>query len=133
MKTLIWGLTALAAVIWTAFVAFAHQLSAWLLEAIHVGSLEDKVGALALPPMPDWMTQWIDPATALDLQALVVSVIRWLGVVTPSADTLMTWVGPLLWVGWAFVMVLMLAMAAFLHLLVGRVSARQPDPRGSDA
>ena len=136
MRTLIWSLTALMAAIWTSFVAFAYQLAAWLLSAIHIGSLQGaagSVGALPLPPMPDWMTQWIDPATALDLQSLVVSVLRWLGAVTPSGEALMAWVGPLLWLGWALVLVLMLAIAAFLHLLIGRIADRQPDLRGTGA
>jgi hypothetical protein len=126
MKTLIWSLTALAVVVWTGFIAVVHQLTGWLLAAVDSGSLQGaagSVGGLALPPLPDWLAPWIDTASIAALQSFVVSMVQWLGAVMPSSDALMAWVGPLLWVGWALVLVPMLAIAGLLHWLVGRATA----------
>ena len=132
MKTLIWSLTALMAAAWTGFIALAHQLAGWLLAAIDAGSLKGTagtVGSLSLPPLPDWLAPWIDTASLATLQSLAAALIQWLGVVMPSGDALMAWVGPLLWIGWALVLVPMLGIAALLHWLVGRGSTSQGGAR----
>lgn len=126
MKTLIWSLTALLAALWTGFIAVVHQLTGWLLSAIDTGALQGAagtVGGLALPPVPTWLEPWVDTTSIAALQSFVVSLVQWLGAVMPSADALMAWVGPLLWVGWAMVLVPMLAIAGLLHWLVGRTAA----------
>ena len=136
MKTLIWSLTALMAAAWTGFIALAHQLAGWLLAAIDAGSLQGAagtVGGLALPPVPAWLEPWIDTASLAALQSFAVSLVEWLGVVLPSGDALMAWVGPLLWIGWALVLVPMLAIAGLLHWLVGRASAQQGTVRIANA
>jgi hypothetical protein len=136
MRTLIWSLTALLAAAWTGFIALAHQLTGWLLGAIDTGSLQGAagtVGGLALPPVPAWLAPWIDTASLATLQSMAVSLVQWLGAVLPSGDALMAWVGPLLWVGWAMVLIPMLVIAGLLHWLVGRVPAQQTALRGAGA
>lgn len=136
MRTLIWSLTALMVAAWTGFIALAHQLAGWLLAAIDAGSLQGAagtVGGLALPPVPAWLEPWIDTASLASLQSLAVSLVQWLGAVLPSGDALMAWVGPLLWIGWALVLVPMLAIAGLLHWLVGRASAQQAAVRIANA
>lgn len=136
MRTLIWSFTALLAAAWTGFIAIVHQLTGWLLGALGTGSLQDAagtVGGLTLPPLPDWLAPWLDTSTLAALQSLVVSVVQWLGVVLPSGDALMAWVGPLLWVGWGLALVPLLAIAALLHWLVGRASAQQAAVRIANA
>lgn len=128
MKTLIWSLTALLAALWTGFIAVVHQLTGWLLSVVDAGALQGAagtVGGLALPPVPAWLEPWIDTASLAALQSFAVSLVEWLGVVMPSGDALMAWVGPLLWIGWALVLVPMLAIAGLLHWLVGRATAQQ--------
>ena len=136
MRTLIWSLTALMVAAWTGFIALAHQLAGWLLAAIDAGSLQGAagtVGGLALPPVPAWLEPWIDTASLAALQSFAMSLVEWLGVVLPSGDALMAWVGPLLWIGWALVLVPMLAIAGLLHWLVGRASAQQAAVRIANA
>ncbi len=124
MKIHIWSFTALLVAAWTGFVAVVHQLTDWLLSAMGAGALQETAGAvsgLALPPMPAWLEPWIDTGSLEALQSLLASGVQWLGAVLPSGDALMAWVGPLLWVGWAMLLIPMLAIAGLLHWLTGRV------------
>jgi len=129
VKTLIWGLTALLAAVWSGLAWLTHQLSGWLLGAIDAGALTTAGGAVAgvsLPPLPGWLGLWIDTAWLTALQAWGVGLLGWLGGVLPSGDALMAWVGPLLWVGWGLGLLTLLALAGLEHLLVGRApSLRQ--------
>jgi hypothetical protein len=136
MKTLIWSLTALLALLWTGFVAIVQQFTGWLLSVVDTGALQGAagtVGGLSLPPMPAWLEPWIDTASLAALQSMVVSMVQWLGAVLPSGDALMAWVGPLLWVGWALVLIPMVAIAGLLHWLVGRVPSPPAQPKAINA
>jgi hypothetical protein len=127
MKALIWSFTALLVAAWTGFVALLHQLTGWLLSAMDGGTLQGAagtVGSLSLPPLPAWLAPWIDTASLASLQSMVASVVHWLGAVLPSGDALMVWIGPLLWIGWAVVLIPMLAIAGLLHWLVGRAGTK---------
>ena len=119
MKALIWGLTALLAALWTGAAALAHKVLGWLLAAMDSGA----AGAVPLPPLPDWLALWIDAEALAALRLWGVDLLQWLGAVLPSGDALMGWIGPLLWVGWGLGVVTLLALAALLHWLVGRVPA----------
>lgn len=119
MKTLIWSLTALLAALWTGFVALAHRLTGWLIGALDAGPAAD----LPLPPLPDWLALWIDAEALAAWRVFGMDLLQWLGAVLPSGDALMAWIGPLLWVGWGFGLLALLAVAGLLHWLVGRVPA----------
>lgn len=124
MKALIWSLTVLLAALWTVFVALAHQLTGWLLSAIDAGTVAQvasTVGDAPLPPLPDWLSPWLDTAWLGTMQAFAVDLVQWLGSVLPSGDTLMVWIGPLLWVVWGMGLLTLLAVAGLLHWLAGRV------------
>jgi len=123
MKTLIWSLTALLAAAWTGLVALTHQLAGWLLGAMDAGALTQAGGAVggwSVPAAPAWLAPWVDTAELAALQALAADGVQWLGAVLPSGDALMAWMGLLLWVGWGFGLLTLLAVAGLLHWLVGR-------------
>jgi hypothetical protein len=132
MKTLIWSLTALLVAAWTGFIAVVHQLTGWLLSVIGAGSMQGASGSfgdLALPPVPTWLEPWIDTATLASLQSLAVSLVQWLGAVMPSGDALMSWIGPVLWISWALLLIPMLAIAGLLHWLIARSTPPTPAAR----
>jgi hypothetical protein len=123
MKPLIWGITALLAAGWTGLVWLTHAISGWLLGAVDTGALKDAGGALGrtpLPPLPDWLAPWIDIGWLTDWQAFGSGLLAWLDGVLPSGQALMTWVGPLLWLGWGVGLLTLLALALAGHVLVGR-------------
>lgn len=129
MKALVWSLAALSAAGWTGMVWITHQLTAWVLGAIDAGPLKDAGGAMAglpVPPLPQWLDVWIDSAGLGALQAWSADLLGWLGAVLPAGEALMAWVGPLLWIGWALGLALLMGVAGLVHVLAGRApSVRQ--------
>lgn len=124
MKALTGGLTILIAALWTGFVSLAHQITGWLLSAFDTGTVSQAAGRLGGAPglpLPEWLNPWFDTAWLSAMQAFAVDLVQWLGAVLPTGDTLMVWIGPLLWVVWGVGLLTLLAVAGLLHWLVGRV------------
>jgi len=121
MKAMIWIAFALLAGLWTGLVALTAQVTDWLLAAMVSGQATDLATAAGQWTVPAWLALWVDTAWLQGLQAAWVDVVQWLGQVMPSADGLMGWITPLLWTGWALVMLLLLVCAVAGHWLVGRL------------
>ena len=118
MKLLMWAGTGVVALLWTLMIAIMASLATWL-----VGSSDQAVGglqAISQWPVPAWLALWVDPALLEPLKALVVEGMDLLVTATPWLTPLLAWIAPLLWVVWALVMVLLLAIAVVGHLLVGK-------------
>lgn len=126
MKPLIWGLTAVLATVWTGLVWLTHTLSEWLLGTVNgeaIAGTGGALGSLPLPPLPDWLAPWINAAWLADWQAFGAGLLGWLGGVMPSADALMTWIGPLLWIGWGLGLLTLVALAVAGHVFADRLPA----------
>jgi uncharacterized protein involved in cysteine biosynthesis len=109
MRTVIWLVAGLLAVVWTGMVALSVELSGWLLNAA--------TGPL---PVPTWLAPWVDTEWFAALQVLWMNGAQWLAQWVPGAGGLMEWITPLLWTGWALGLLPLLAFALFLHWLAGR-------------
>jgi hypothetical protein len=121
MKIMIWVAFLVLAGLWTGLVALTVQVTDWLLAAVASGQASDLASAAGQWPVPAWLALWVDTAWLQDLQAAWVGVVQWLGQVLPSADGLMAWITPLLWTGWALVMLLLLVCAVAGHWLASRL------------
>jgi hypothetical protein len=49
-----------------------------------------------------------------------VGLVQWLGQVLPSSQGLMSWISPLLWLGWGLGALLLLVAAVMGHMLLGQ-------------
>ncbi len=119
MKALLWTGTGLVALLWTLMIAIMASLTSWL-----ASSTDQAVGGwqtISEWPLPAWLTLWMDPALMEPVKATVVWGMDALATATPWLAPLLAWVGPLLWVVWAVVMLLLLVISAGGHLLVGRL------------
>lgn len=123
MKALVWITFLVLLGLWTGLVALLGLLTEGLLAAMASGQAGDLAGAAAQWPVPAWLALWVDPAWVQSLQVSLAGTIQWLGQVLPGADGLMAWITPLLWVGWSLGALLLLALAAVGHWLIGRVRA----------
>ena len=119
MKLLMWAGVVVVALLWTGMIAVMASLATGL-----VGSADQAVGdlqAISQWPMPAWLALWVDPALLEPIKAMVAGGMDLLVTVTPWLTPLLAWIAPLLWVVWALVMVLLLAIAVAGHLLVGKL------------
>lgn len=119
MKLLMWAGTGVVALLWTLMIAVMASLAAWL-----VGSADQAVGglqAISQWPVPTWLALWLDPALLEPIKDMVASGMDLLVTATPWLTPMLAWIAPLLWVIWALVMVLLLAIAAGGHLLMGKL------------
>ncbi len=119
MKLLMWAGTGLVAFLWTLLIAIMASLANWL-----AGSTDQAVGGLQTMsqwPVPTWLAVWVDPALLESIKAMTVWGMDLLITATPWLAPLLGWVAPLLWVTWALVMMLLLAIAVGGHLLVGKL------------
>ena len=119
MKLLMWAGVVVVALLWTGMIAVMASLATGL-----VGSADQAVGglqAISQWPMPAWLALWVDPALLEPIKAMVAGGMDLLVTATAWLTPLLAWIAPLLWVVWALVMVLLLAIAVAGHLLVGKL------------
>ena len=138
MKTLVWLLCALLVAMWTGTVAALLALAEWLLAAAASGqpgaavggavgdAVGSAVGTIGQWPVPVWLAPWIDTAGLEALAATTTAALQWLGQVWPDAGSLMAWLTPLAWVVWGLVVLMLLAVAALVHWLLGRAAGALP-------
>ena len=133
MKTVIWIVVALVALLWTGAawgLAAGVELAARLLasgEAAQLGSVVAQV------QWPAWLVLWIDAAWLGAAQHALVMALEWMQQAWPAAGAAVGWLVPLVWVFWGFGLVLLLALGGLFHALVGRSRRSTPVHQGSPA
>ena len=120
MRIAIWLITGLIAALWTGLAMVSVSLTGWLLSMAGSAPAGDMAAVMGQWPVPAWLAPWVDTAWLQAVQASLVELVRWLGEVMPAADSLMTWITPLVWVFWGLGMIGLLLVAGLLHWLTGR-------------
>lgn len=120
MKLFIWLAFFMFAAVWTGLIMLTSEVSQWVLASMESGQVGDLAASAGQIPLPAWLAIWVDMAWLKEMQTFGVSLVQWLGQVLPSADGLMSWITPLLWVGWALGMLAMFIAASAAHWLLGR-------------
>lgn len=122
MKPLIWSVFGLFALCWTGLAAASVQVTQWLLSMLASGQATSTASAAGQWELPGWLTSWIDPTWLGALQTAWLGLVQGLARVLPHASgQLVEWVAPLVWTAWALGLVVLLALAAALHWLSGRL------------
>jgi hypothetical protein len=116
VKTLIWISAGALALAWTAATAFFAALAGWLAAALASGEAAEWARLVSQWPPPPWVALWIDPAQLQALQATLVWAWGWIQAALPVAGTLVSWLVPLVWVGWFLGLVALVGSAALGHL-----------------
>jgi hypothetical protein len=124
MKTLIWVLFALLALLWTGAAAFAAAFVQWgagLLAAGPGASFDDPAafGALAA-----WLAGWLDPAAVRAVQEAALATAQALRDALPWIGAALGWLVPLIWGFWGLGVLLLLLVAGGSHWLAGRAPGR---------
>ncbi len=120
MSLLIWSVFALLALLWTGGAWASAALVQWSADLMASGQAVELGRAVSSWPVPAWATWFVDIA----LVHVVIDAIVWglegLQAVAPWAAAAVGWLVPVVWVIWALGLLLLLALAAALHLLVRR-------------
>lgn len=123
MKALLWGLTAVLALMWTGLAWASAELVQWTVGLLASGQAAE-LGKTAVEfQVPAWMAPFIDTA----LVGLLQNFVQWLMSMAsggaPLAGSVISWLVPLVWIVWAFGLVLLLVLAGVLHLLIRKLPA----------
>jgi hypothetical protein len=120
MKALVWVVFLILTAFWTGLVALTEQLSQWLLASMAAGQVGELATLAGQWPVPAWVGLWVDTASLQSLQEAGVGLVQWLANVLPSSQGLMSWISPLLWLGWGLGTLLLLVAAVMGHMLLGQ-------------
>ena len=120
MKAIVWLVFLVLTAFWTGLVALTEQLSQWLLASMASGQVGELATVAGQWPVPAWLGFWVDTAWLQGLQDAGVGLVQWLGQVLPSSQGLMSWISPLLWLGWGLGALLLLVAAVMGHMLLGQ-------------
>jgi hypothetical protein len=120
MKALVWVVFLILTAFWTGLVALTEQLSQWLLASMAAGQVGELASVAGQWPVPAWLGFWVDTAWLKSLQEAGVGLEQWLSNVLPSLQGLMSWISPLLWLGWGLGTLLLLVAAVMGHMLLGQ-------------
>lgn len=125
MRALVWITFAVLALLWTATAAAGAALAGWGAEALASGGAAQAARDVASLPVPEWVKLLLGP----EWIELVQSFLRWAvdlgGGLLPAAGTVAGWLVPLVWITWAFGLLVLLAVAVPAHLLARRFGGRR--------
>ena len=118
MKILIWAVTGLLLLMWTGFIAASTAVVTWV-SGMSADPAKRGVDAISNAPMPEWVTIWVPPAVLETFKTSATGIFDSTMAAVTWFTPLLGWINPMLWVVWAMVAVLALAVAGTLHMLVG--------------
>jgi hypothetical protein len=117
-----WMLIALLALCWTAAAWLLAAATAWAAQALATGSAAQAARELTTLPLPGWLpAEWLQP-----LQALAQWAVDAAGSGLPLAGTAAGWLVPAIWIGWGLGLLLLLLLAAGMHMVLRRFRGRPP-------
>ena len=118
MKPLIWLVVAIAAALWTLSAWGVASLIEWSLPLLASGDATQVEAAMRSLSMPAWLAPWIDTAWWQPAQAFALWCVQGLQAMGSVVSTGVSWLIPLVWVGWAVVLMMMLVVAGGMHVML---------------
>lgn len=109
MTTIIWGIFAFLALLWTGSAALLAQLIKWSVPGLAAVG-EASGGALAAV-MLAWLIPFVDPAVWIAIQQTVTGIVASLSTVMPFLGEVAAWLVPAVWVTWGLGLLSLLTLA----------------------
>ncbi|WP_343635137.1 hypothetical protein [Roseateles sp.] len=123
MKTFLWSVTGLFALLWSGLAWIAASLVRWTVEALSTGRAAELGKAAVEFKFPGWVEPFLDTG----LLEFAQDVVRWLmemaGAGAPMAGTAIGWLVPVVWIGWALGLTVLIVIALVLNQLIKRLPA----------
>ena len=126
MKTAMWILSSLLALLWTGLAAVTAQVVGWAgqrLASSGTGTLGEAATAFALP---SWLGPWVDTATWNAWVQAIAGAAAWLERAFPALGDAVGWLVPAVWVMWGLGLAALLALALVGHFALGRLTGSLP-------
>lgn len=128
-------------VVWlvTACLLGLWSLSAWVLHAVAqwaaglsvakaagaAGGLADAAHQVGAIRPPEWLAAWLPSGELEQWSATVAAFTPWVETAMSQAPSLVAWLAPAIWLGWALGGVMLLALGIGLSALIGVVQRQQ--------
>lgn len=110
MKIILWGVFALAALLWTGAAALLAELIQWSAQGLAASDGAAIGTAAATMPMPPWLSPWIDIAAWAALQQTVGGALTSASAVLPILGDVAAWLVPAVWVTWGLGLLALLGL-----------------------
>ncbi len=134
MKTFLWSVTGLLALIWSGLAWAAAGLVRWTVEALSTGRAAELGKSAVEFKFPGWVEPFLDTGLLEAVQGVVQWALEMAGSGAPMAGSVIGWLVPVVWVTWAFGLTLLLVIALVLNALIKRLpSAGTPGAPGAAA
>ncbi|WP_423597091.1 hypothetical protein [Roseateles sp. MS654] len=118
MKTFLWSVTALFALIWSGLSWAAASLVRWTVEALSTGRATELGKAAVEFKFPAWVEPFLDTGLLEALQGAVQWLMEMAGAGAPMAGTAIGWLVPVVWIVWAFGLTVLIVIALVLNHLI---------------
>lgn len=106
-----------------------HAVTVWVVAS--AGALAGGATAMNAVLLPDWLSGWIPPALAADLQGMIASAGPLVQAALEAVPLLSGTVTVLAWVLWALGALALLLLAVGLHVLIAVLQRRSARPTHS--
>jgi hypothetical protein len=120
MKALLWSVSSIFTLIWTAVAAVTAQIVGWAaqqLAASSTGALGDAVASLTLP---GWLSPFVETATWNAWVQAIAGAATALERAFPALSGAIDWLVPIVWVGWGFGLLALLVLTFASHWALSR-------------
>jgi len=126
MKTAMWSLSALVALVWTGLAAVTAQVVGWVGQRLAVAGTDTLGEAAAALALPSWLGPWVDTATWNAWVQAVAGAAAGLERTFPALGNAVEWLVPAVWVMWGLGLAALLALALVGHFALGRLTGSLP-------
>ncbi len=115
MKTVVWVVFAVLALLWTGCAAALAALAQWTADGLAAGASVDLARLADGWVLPGWMAPWISAEWVALLQDLTASAVTGLREGAPWLGSLVGWLVPLVWLTWGLGLLALLVLAGVGH------------------
>ncbi|WP_431100877.1 hypothetical protein [Roseateles noduli] len=121
MKTFLWSVTGLFALLWSGLAWATAGLVRWTVEALSTGRAAELGKGAVEFKFPAWVEPFLDTGLLEAVQGAVQWLMEMAGTGAPMAGTAIGWLVPVVWVTWAFGLTVLLVIALVLNHLIKRL------------
>lgn len=130
MRTIVWSLFAIVALLWTGAAWLSHHVVELSVAWSQAGDAPSAAEMLAHWQIPPWVTQVVGVQQLHHLFDMLASGLQLLQDLSPFFADMLGWLIPVIWFTWFVGMVLLLVPTLVLHAVLRPSRTPGPPPTG---